>query len=585
MSPLSLRLLLFLGGLCTAGTCLIAQTPSTFSQLIVFGDSFSDTGNVRARTHAVTGGIVDFPGVAFNYSDGRYTNSADTTPPSTTFDGVWHEQLARIFLSVPVATNSLGGGTDYAFGGATTENGTRVQTVVITPSGDVIIDIDNMGKQADDYLAAHVIDPSALYIVWGGTNDLLLDDSMASVTATAARATALVSRLANAGAESILVPNLIPLGEVPGISGDPASAASLDTASVNYRAELNADLDGLANRFAGEGIAATIYRLDFWKAAIRFFSDGNRYSFSNTAGSAQGNSVNPDEYLFWDGIHPTTAGHYQLAKVALDAISAKPVPISKALNIATRVFVDVGERVSIVGFVVVGDVSKRVLIRGIGPSLAGSGVPGPLADPILTLLDNGGTVVRANDNWQDSQAAEIAATGIPPQSALESAIIATLPSGNFTAILAGRDNTTGNGLVEVYDLESGSNSTLANLSTRGFVGTSDNVMIGSVIIGTGDSPIMIFRAIGPSLAGPGIIINPLLDPIMELHDSNGNSIGFNDNWRDTQMQAISAAQLAPIDERESAVVAPFLTPGNYTAVVRGKNDTTGVALVEAYRVE
>ena len=268
-------------------------------------------------------------------------------------------------------------------------------------------------------------------------------------------------------------------------------------------------------------------------------------------------------------MHPTTAGHYQIAKAAFDTITIPPAPLSKALNISTRVFVDTGERVSIAGFIVTGDVSKKVLIRGIGPSLTASGVPNPLADPTLTLFDESGNMLMTNDNWRDSQAAEIMATGIPPQNDLESAIVATLAPGHYTAVLAGRDNTTGNGLVEVYDLEPGTSSTLANLSTRGFVGTGDNAMIGGLIIGNGDSPIVVLRAIGPSLTSSGIA-NPLLDPTIELHDGNGAVIGFNDNWKDGQLQAVLATQLSPTDDRESAIVAPFLTPGNYTAVVRGK---------------
>jgi hypothetical protein len=120
------------------------------------------------------------------------------------------------------------------------------------------------------------------------------------------------------------------------------------------------------------------------------------------------------------------------------------------------------------------------------------------------------------------------------------------------------------------------------VSTRGFVGTGDNAMIGGVIIGNGDSPIVVLRAIGPTLTSASIT-NPLLDPTIELHDGNGAVIGFNDNWKDGQAQAVVATQLAPSDDRESAIVA-FLAPGNYTAVVRGKGDTTGVALVEAYRI-
>jgi len=190
----------------------------------------------------------------------------------------------------------------------------------------------------------------------------------------------------------------------------------------------------------------------------------------------------------------------------------------------------------------------------------------------------------SNDNWQDTQAAEIMATGIPPQNPLESAIVATLPPGSYTAALSGTSGGTGNGLVEVYDLEGSTSSTLSNLSTRGYVGTDDNVMIGSFIIGPGDSPIIVVRAIGPSLAASGIT-DPLLDPTIELHDGNGAVIGFNDNWNDPQVQAVRATQLAPTDDHESAIVTPFLTPGNYTAIVRGNNNTTGVALVEAYRIE
>ncbi|MEY2558177.1 MAG: hypothetical protein QOE34_1602, partial [Verrucomicrobiota bacterium] len=142
--------------------------------------------------------------------------------------------------------------------------------------------------------------------------------------------------------------------------------------------------------------------------------------------------------------------------------------------------------------------------------------------------------------------------------------------------------SSGIGVAEVYDLESNTSSTLANVSTRGFVGAGDNAMIGGVIIGSGENPIVVLRAIGPTLTNSGIT-NPLLDPTIELHDGNGTVIGFNDNWKDGQPQAVVATQFAPFDDRESVIVA-FLAPGNYTAIVRGKADTTGVALVEAYRI-
>lgn len=579
------NLVLVLTFICHAGRFSLAQQPApAFSQIVVFGDSLSDTGNVRDRTGSRSGGLVDYPSHTFNYSNGRFTNDSDNDPSATIFTGVWHEQLAHTFLGLAPASYSLGGGTNYAFGGATTNDGTHEEVAVSTPLGDVTITVDDMGKQMDDYLASHTVDPSALYLVWGGGNDLRNDDSAANVTATAARATALAGRLANAGAQYIMVPNVPPLGAIPKYSGDPARIVTLNAASASYRQQLNADLDSLLSNLSLQGVTPTIYRLDTWTNTIRFVSDASRYGFINTSESAQGNSnVVPDQYLFWDDVHPTTAGHHQIAHAAFDTITLPVTPLSKAVNIATRLFVDVGDRVAIAGFVVSGDVPKRVLIRGLGPSLAASGVPSSLADPVLALFDQAGTALMSNDNWQETQAAEIIATGIPPTDALESAILATLAPGSYTAALGGRNETTGNGLVEVYDLDSNTSSTLANLSTRGFVGVGDNVMIGSLIIGNGDSSIVVVRAIGPSLAGAGVV-NPLLDPTIELHDGNGAVIGFNDDWNDSQPQAVRATQLPPPDDHEAAIVAPFLTPGNYTAVVRGKNDTTGVALVEAYRI-
>jgi hypothetical protein len=253
------------------------------------------------------------------------------------------------------------------------------------------------------------------------------------------------------------------------------------------------------------------------------------------------------------------------------------------LNISTRMGVQTGDNVLIGGFIITGTDPKKVIIRGIGPSLAAF-FSGSLADPTLDL-NQGDTLLTSNDNWKTDQQAEIEATGIPPTNDLESAIVRTLTPGNYTAILRGKSDTTGIGVVEAYDLDQAANSRLANISTRGFVDTGDNVMIGGLIVGGtgGESAKVVLRALGPSLANFGVP-DALQDPTLELHNADGSIIRSNDNWKDSQQTEIMASGLAPTDDRESAIVAT-LPPGNYTAIVRGKNSTTGVALVEVYNLQ
>jgi pimeloyl-ACP methyl ester carboxylesterase len=254
---------------------------------------------------------------------------------------------------------------------------------------------------------------------------------------------------------------------------------------------------------------------------------------------------------------------------------------SNLLNISTRLNVQTGDNVLIGGFIITGTDPKRVIVRGIGPSL---GLQGVLADPTLELHEPDGTVVT-NDNWRDTQEQEIIDTTIPPTNDLESAIVATLNPGPYTVIVAGKNGGTGIGVVEAYDLDQAANSQLANISTRGFVETSDNVMIGGFIIGGGGggNSTIVVRGIGPSLTAGGVA-GALQDPTLELHDSNGAIIASNDDWMDSaDKQAIIDDGLAPTNDKESALLAT-LAPGAYTAIVGGVNNTTGVGLVEAYNL-
>jgi len=271
-------------------------------------------------------------------------------------------------------------------------------------------------------------------------------------------------------------------------------------------------------------------------------------------------------------------------------------PVSTLGNISTRAFVQTGDDVMIGGFMVQGTEPKRVIIRAIGPELAHHGVPNVLADPTLELHDGTGALIASNDNWVTTiiggiitanQARDILASGHAPGDPRESAIIADLPAGNYTAIVRGVNNTTGVALVEVYDLSPETHSILGNISTRSFVQTGDDVMIGGFIVAGNEPKKVILRAIGPELTHYGVP-NALVDPTLELHDRTGALIASNDNWQSTiiggiitsdQRLDIRNSGYAPGDGRESAIIAE-LPPGNYTAIVRGVNNTTGVALVE-----
>jgi hypothetical protein len=244
-----------------------------------------------------------------------------------------------------------------------------------------------------------------------------------------------------------------------------------------------------------------------------------------------------------------------------------------------------GDNRVIGGFIIRGQQNKRVLLLAKGPSLASGGtpVPGRISDPALELRDENQVQLKANDNWRDSpERQQIQDTGLAPNDDRESAIIVSLAPGLYTGIVSGQNGTSGVGLVEVYDLDSGADSLLANISTRALVGTGDNVMIGGFIAGNNEAATrVLIRAIGPSLAGQ--ITDPLADPVLELYDGNGTTLATNDNWKDSpDRAAIEATGIPPNNDLESAILYS-LSKADYTAILRGESGQ-GVALVEIYNL-
>ncbi len=267
------------------------------------------------------------------------------------------------------------------------------------------------------------------------------------------------------------------------------------------------------------------------------------------------------------------------------AITLEPLPPTgnTLVNLSTRGTVQTGDSVLIGGFIVPGVAPKKVLVRAIGPSLSNFGVNGALSDPTLTLFDGKGGQIGFNDNWGDSLDKQaIIDTTVPPSNNKESAIIATLPPGNYTAKVAGVGSATGVALVELYDLDSFSSSTLANIATRGRIDQGENVLIAGYIVGGYTPQQVVVRAIGPSLTQFGVP-GALADPFLELRNAQGTVLISNNDWQDSQKQELIDTTLAPSNPKESALVTT-LTPGNYTAVISGVGGTTGVGLAEVYNI-
>jgi len=436
--------------------------------------------------------------------------------------------------------------------------------------------------------------PNGKVLVEGGVNNTntslasaeLYDPASGTWTTTGSLATARFFNTAT------LLPNgkVLVAGGYDGSNADLASGELYDPASGTWTAtgSLATARGGHTETLLSNGKVLVAGGVN--DVSHSFFASAELYDPANgtwtTTGSlATARALHTATLLLNDNV--LMAGGYNNAGISLASAElyvgdAGQNP-SQLLNIATRLKVLNGDNVLIGGFIITGTAPKRVIILGIGPSLA-QFFSGTLSNPTLEL-HQGDTLLQTNDDWKTDHQAEVEATGLAPTNDLESAIVRTLEPGSYTAILRGNDGASGIGVVQAYDLNQAANSKFGNIATRGFVDSGDNAMFGGFIIGptNGESATVVVRAIGPSLTNFGVN-GALPDPTIELHDGNGAIIAFNDNWADDANQGSIPQSLKPGDPHESALYR-VLSPGDYTAIMRGTGNSTGIGLVEVYNLQ
>jgi len=306
--------------LAFSSALLHAQPPKhvpDYTSIVVFGDSLSDTGNVAKLTLTKYG--VEIPGPDADYTAGRFTDGADTQPAAENYSGVWIEQLAATFPSKPAVVDSLDGGTDYAYGFATTGTGTAAFT--FGPSDSLYVNVDNVGQQITDYLATKPkITDKTLFVVWGGAIDVLYATSEDDVIDAGINQTLNIQRLIDAGATQFIIPNLPPLGSVPRLNGSPTTSVPATQASALYNEVLSGGINLL--RFVDFEKHPQLSEMDVFSLFNKIVASPSTYSLMNVTMSSQGMAVDPDTYLFWDDLHPTTHGHNILAVTAAAILSS-----------------------------------------------------------------------------------------------------------------------------------------------------------------------------------------------------------------------------------------------------------------------
>jgi hypothetical protein len=371
----------------------------------------------------------------------------------------------------------------------------------------------------------------------------------------------------------------------------PAGVNRSYSAARKYKLDLQARIATEVWNYTNNESVYSPYRSSVYEdAAENYLVD---YAVAkNPDGTRRGEilGLTPSGEKVFDYSYPTIAGFvaYRSLPIHWENLQFPPAAEARLGNLSARAQVKTGDEVAIAGFIVSGPVTKKVVVRGRGPSLEVNGQPlgGRLMNPVLELHNSSNQMLQRNDDYQnDPNAGAIAQLGLAPSEEKEAALLAELAPGSYTAVLRGADNTTGIGLAEVFDVEpAASVAELGNLSARAFTSTGDNVLIGGLIIQGSIAKRVLFRALGPELTGRGVD-NALQDPTLELYGSNGMKIRSNDDWQQAPNAGeIAATTMAPTDPRESAILLP-VGAGNYTFIVRGKNNTEGVALVEAFQLD
>jgi outer membrane lipase/esterase len=304
------RLLSLFFTLLLTFTAALAHAQQDYTSIVVFGDSLSDTGNVAHLTDQKYG--VRIPGPSADYTDGRFTDGDDTIPAAQKYFGVWIEQYAAMLPAKPSIMNSLDGGTNYAYGFALTGNGTSVLTLGTAPDSPSVI-VNNIGQQITDYLATSpVINNRTLFVVWGGANDLLTASSTDDVVKADINQLTNIQRLIDAGATRFIIPNLPPLGLVPRFNGSSTTSLPATAASVLFNRLLSTGLSILHDINFGKRL--DFVQLDTFTLFNQIVASPSKYSLVNVTTSSQGiPAIDPDTFLFWDDLHPTTRGHNILA--------------------------------------------------------------------------------------------------------------------------------------------------------------------------------------------------------------------------------------------------------------------------------